>query len=268
MKILNLVHVGSFALICIIASSAQGQSNLLINGSFELGNTGFSSDYTYSHNHAGMLSEGDYDIVSNPYLTHSLATSFGDHTSGTGLMFVVNGGNNPAQIIWSETVNVATNTTYALSGWSASWSGGGFEATPGTLVFYVNGIQQGNPVEVPQANATWQSFTTLWNSQSATQAVVEIHDLLTSEYGNDFTLDDLSFAELSTNLTTAATIYNSVEINWGSISNKTYQIQWSPSLPASNWFNLGNPVTAVSTNSSVWDRVTSGARFYRVLVFQ
>ena len=247
---------------------AQGQLNLIVNGNFDLGNTGFTSGYTYSH--GNIQPAGTYDVISNPHNSHPLATSFGDHTTGTGLMLAVNGGSNPAQIVWSETMNVTTNSTYALSGWGASWGGsGGVDTSAAQLVFYINGIQQGSPVQIPAQNATWQSFTTLWNSQSSTQAVIEIRDLVTVAGGNDFALDDLNFATLNTNSTiTAAAIYRSVEINWASTSNVTYQVQWTPSLPAANWFNLGNPVTAVSTNTSTWDRVASGARFYRVLVFQ
>jgi hypothetical protein len=180
---------------------------------------------------------------------------------------IVNGANNPAQIVWSETINVATNTLYSLSGWARD-PDVGTDPAPPDLVFTVNGTQLGNPVLILSSNTGWQSFTTTWNSQSSTQAVVQIADLNTIAVGNDFCLDDLVFAPLSTNSLSSVSIYRSVEINWSSTSNSAYQVQWTSSLPATNWFNLGNPVTAVGTNTSVWDRVGWGNRFYQVLNFR
>ena len=67
--------------------SAEG-SNLLFNGDFELGNTGFGSDYTYLSTQS-FLDNGHYAIGTNPSLYHWAAASFGDHTTGSG--FSVNG---------------------------------------------------------------------------------------------------------------------------------------------------------------------------------
>jgi|SRR5579871_1781708 len=251
--------------------NSKAQTNLLNNGAFELGNIGFLSDYTNSP--GDIIPAGTYDVVSNPHNDHPDATSFGDHTTGTGLMLAVNGGSDPQQIVWSETISVATNKTYFLSGWGASWGGGngvgvGTDPSPAQLVFSVNGTQIGNAVTIPALNGGWQSFTAIWNSQGATQAVIQIRDLNSVGLGNDFALDDLIFAPLATNSISPSTIYNSVEINWASTPGIKYQVQWTPSLPSSNWFNLGNPIAAISTNTSVWDRTSPGARFYRVLVFQ
>jgi hypothetical protein len=258
------VWLACVTFICLLGPPAMGQSNLLVNGNFSLGNTGFTSQYTYL---PGTSAAGAFDVGSNPQSDNAGWVSMGDHTTGTGLMLIVNGGANPAQIVWSETVNVTPNTSYALSGWAADIFSGTDPAPP-NLTFTINGVQVGNPVQIQPSNFVWQSFTTLWNSQSSTQAVIDVVDLTTIAYGNDFALDDLVFAPLSTNSTTLASIYRSVEINWSSISNVTYQVQWTPSLPASNWFNLGNPVTAIGTNTSVWDRVGWGQRFYQVLNFQ
>jgi len=247
--------------------SVHGQLNLFVNGNFQSGNTGFTSGYVYSS--GNLFSAGTYDIVANPLPDHPDGTwvSMGDHTTGTGLMLVVNGGANPNQFIWSETVNVASNTIYALSGWAADVDVG-TDTAPPNLVFTINGVQLGTPVLVPGSSSGWQSFTTLWNSQSSTQAVVQISDLTTQYFGNDFALDDLLFAAVSTNSANEFAIYRSVEINWNSQANSVYQIQWTPSLPAVDWFNLGNPVTAVGTNTSVWDRVAFGTRFYRILSYK
>ena len=265
MKSLQSAGAVSFVWSCILASSVCAQNNLLTNGNFELGNTGFSSGYTNSP--GNITAQGTYDVVANPHNDHPSAASFPDHTTGSGLMLAVNGGADPAQVVWSETIQVVPNRPYELSGWGASW-GGRVDPAPARLAFYINGVQEGPLVQLPATSGIWQNFTSQWNSQSSTQAVIEIHDLTTDGGGNDFSLDDLIFAPLATNSTLTVNIYNSVEISWDSVSNKAYQVQWTASLPGSNWFNLGAAVSAVSTNSSVWDRASSGARFYRVLAFE
>lgn len=63
-------------------------NNLIANPSFSLGNTGFTSSYTYTTN---LWPEGTYYIGANPTTYHSSFASCGDHTTGTGLMMIVNG---------------------------------------------------------------------------------------------------------------------------------------------------------------------------------
>src|SRR5262245_56943309 len=70
--------------------------NLITNGDFALAITGFTSGYTYSP--GNILDPGTYDVVDNP--AHSRpndneSASYGDHTSGTGLMLAVNGTLDP-----------------------------------------------------------------------------------------------------------------------------------------------------------------------------
>jgi hypothetical protein len=89
---------------CLCQAAALGQ-NLLVNGSFEAGNTGFTGDYTFASTGSGS---GHYDIVRNPRDSHGGAASFGDHTSGTGLMLVANGASDTNRAFWRQTVSQQT----------------------------------------------------------------------------------------------------------------------------------------------------------------
>ena len=91
---------------------------LLVNGDFELGNTGFSTDYIYSP--GDVTPEGTYTVDTNPLANHPLFSPCGDHTTGTGNMMIVNGSVQPNRIVWSETVTVLPNRTYDFSGWATS----------------------------------------------------------------------------------------------------------------------------------------------------
>ena len=63
-----------------------------------------------------------------------------------------------------------------------------------------------------------------------------------------------------------ARIDPAVGISWTSLSNVQYQVQFSTVLATNSWTNLGPPVLATNTNSTVFDQQGSGPKkFYRVL---
>lgn len=174
----------------------NAQSQLLTNGNFELGNTGFVGTYVHSPN--DIVGARTYDVTTDPHLGNSNAFSYGDHTTGSGLMLAVNGSTNASDYAWSETVTVFPNTTYEFSGWVSSWgniTGHGVDTNPPVLRILINGQPQGSDIQVTPTNGQWQSFSIFWNSQSSTQAVIEIHDENTAVSGNDYALDDLIFME-------------------------------------------------------------------------
>src|SRR6186997_955164 len=88
-------------------SKGKAQSagpNLIVNGDFEAGNTGFTTSYIYTP--ADIYNTGTYDVLTNPRNAHKYATSYGDHTSGGGKMMALNGSTVAGSIAWSQTVAV------------------------------------------------------------------------------------------------------------------------------------------------------------------
>ncbi|MBL0035424.1 MAG: gliding motility-associated C-terminal domain-containing protein [Flavobacteriales bacterium] len=172
----------------------QNNANQIQNGDFTQGATAFSSDYvpgtggTY-----GLLStEGQYATATDPGLTHNMFNSFGDHTTGTGNMLVVNGASVPGQNIWCQTVNVQPGTSYAFSAWLASV----VVSSPAQLVFSVNGQIIGAPLLASATVGQWLPFYSLWNSGVNTSATLCIVNQNTATSGNDFALDDITFNAL------------------------------------------------------------------------
>ncbi len=116
---------------------------------------------------------------------------------------IVNGFPNgsPQPIVWQETVNVLPNTTYYFSAWAMSLNSAGPFAS---LRFDVNGTQTGLTATLGSgvnnnSNNGWVRFYGTWTSgPTTTSAVISIVDLQTAPGGNDFGLDDISFATLST----------------------------------------------------------------------
>ena len=166
-------------------------NNLVTNGDFSAGNTGFASDYTFN---PGNNPEGAYFVGTNPSDWNQVAPNpCGDHTSGSGNMMMVNGHFLQSNVmVWSETVKVQPNSNYAFSTWVQSL----LYLNPATLQFYINGLPLGSPFTASGTSCQWQQFFTIWNSGSSTTATIRIVDLNMNWAGNDFALDDISLGQL------------------------------------------------------------------------
>jgi len=166
--------------------------NLITNGDFESGNTGFTSDYTYMP--GNLVPEGVYDVLANPQDDHPGFAPCPDHTSGSGNMMVVNGSGTPNQNVWCQTVNVQPNTQYAFSAWVTTV----VAASPALLQFSINGNTIGPIFNAPNSNCNWVNFYQIWNSGGNSTATICIVNQNTVLGGNDFALDDIVFSPVCT----------------------------------------------------------------------
>jgi hypothetical protein len=170
------------------------QTNLLTNGDFSQGNIGFRSEYTYS---ATDCTPGEYySIGTNPYSCNGSAPSFGDHTTGTGLMMIVNGAQTPGLVAWEETVSVLPGKSYFFRGWVADWGNDNGPQEPARLMVIINDLTISTVIPDTR-DGHWSPFNVQWESQSSTSAKIQIVDADLAWYQNDFALDDLSFATTS-----------------------------------------------------------------------
>lgn len=197
---------------CVASAQASIAQELVVNGDFSSGNTGFTSAYTWRDNSVpnNMYPENTYTVHWNPNYTHG--NFWGrDHTTNTGNMLIVNGsGTTPPPEVWQTTVNVQPNTDYYFSAWAISLNSVGPYAN---LQFKVNGVQLGSttgPLPARSNNNNppynWKRFYGSWNSGANTTATVTIIDLETATGGNDFGLDDISFGTLSTFVTLTSSV--------------------------------------------------------------
>lgn len=165
--------------------------NLIFNGSFEAGNSGFSSEYIYSP--GSIYAEGTYAVVSDANTVHSNFFCDEDHTTGYGLFMAVNGSGVPNVQVWYLNLpSITPNTDYEFSTWITSLH----PANPATLQFSINGVLLGNPFQAYSSTCDWYQFFEVWNSGSNTSASISIVNQNTFLSGNDFALDDISFAEV------------------------------------------------------------------------
>jgi hypothetical protein len=186
-----------FVPLLLFLVQAAPASPILTNGDFSQGNTGFSSQYTYSPD--SLVPGSVYAVTTDPHSLHPGAISFGGPTTGTGNMLAVNGSPTPGTEVWSETVSVTPNTTYTFTGSVASWGrGAGFADTtdpsPAVLSLSANNTAVGTVFSPLAQDGQWIGFSRTWNSGNSTSVTLSIVDLNTDLVGNDFVLTNLAFA--------------------------------------------------------------------------
>lgn len=200
MKLAGLLATAALAV--SIPTAASAADNLVLNGDFEAGNTGFTSDYAYSP--GGNGTEAQYTVRSDPYPWNPYFISVADHTSGVGQqMFVGNGAPTAGQIVWQSPViaiasltdyffeafvmNVCCNTGYPgansdpLLTFSVSLDGG---ARQDLATLGLDGSEAG----------VWKGLSSTFNSGAATNAQLYLINANTIRAGNDFAVDDISLS--------------------------------------------------------------------------
>lgn len=190
---INVLAPGTY----IVDASTQ-MGNIVQHGDFEGGTTTTANNFTTGYVPGtggtwGLLSTGGQCAIStNPALTHTNFVNCGNHTTGTGNMFIANGSWNAGTVVWSQTVNVTPGTDYLFSFWATN-----VVNNPNTsdLQLYINNVPIG-PVNTTTTSCTWLQISDVWNSGGATSAVLEIINQSTAASGNDFAIDDISFGPI------------------------------------------------------------------------
>jgi gliding motility-associated-like protein len=167
----------------------------VLNGDFESGNASFTSEYLL--NNVDLYTEGQYTVGDNPSDYHTNWAACGDHTSGNGNMMIINGDSIDNVRVWETSITVDPNTLYAFSAWiqnthlistnSLGWP---------LLQFSISGNNLPGYLQTWDTTCIWYRFYTLWNSGTNTTADISIVNKHLVKLGNDFALDDISFAPL------------------------------------------------------------------------
>lgn len=181
-----------FVLAAMMSFANGASASLLFNGDFELGNTGFLSQYTYAYSPTGA--EGHYVVAANTRALHPGATEYGDHSSGTGQMLSANGATAGNRYVWSQEVSLVGGKTYQFSGWATSWGhfGDGIDVDPARLALFVDDTRVDKEFVVEKTNGRWTMFQFEFESGLATNVNLKLFNLNTAGAPNDFSIDDLS----------------------------------------------------------------------------
>jgi gliding motility-associated-like protein len=163
---------------------------LVINGDFAAGNTGFTSGMNYSTNY----SPGNYYVGAMWF--SNLFPGLTDHTPTTDNMFMHIDGASPATMLWEEAnLPVQPNTNYTFEFWASRAD----QVQPIFDIYFVGNVTGIiNPATLNGVPYTgtwmWDPYgVAVWNSGANTSVTLRVINLQTNSFGNDFGLDDFSF---------------------------------------------------------------------------
>ncbi|MEI6241115.1 MAG: PEP-CTERM sorting domain-containing protein [Planctomycetia bacterium] len=189
------------AFMAALASHA-GATNLIVNGDFQSGNTGFTSDYSYNTlNPEPELVEGAYSVVEKAGGVHfAWLDDFYDHTLGTssGRYFVANASSDTDLAVWqSNSITVSqANTPYRFEAWISKIYQ--FESNPPQLAFQIgdgtNWTNLGSTASLDEVNPGEWLFTYADGQFAAAGTYyVRLKNANGGDGGNDLGLDDIYF---------------------------------------------------------------------------
>lgn len=173
----------ALAALLSMTGAAANAASVLINGDFESGAVGFTSDYVET---ASNGTAGEYAITTLASSWNGAFANLSDHTSGSGNMMALNGGTTAGAVVWSQTVNVVANTEYEFSGWIA-----GLFGSANTIALEIGTDNLGSVSTT--TSSVWENFGFTWFSGANTSITISLLQVSTAFLGNDYALDDLSF---------------------------------------------------------------------------
>jgi len=164
------------------ASYATG--NLVTNGNFSAGNTGFSTQFAYNTN---LNADGTYYVATNAATHHPQFIG-----TGNGQFLMVNAGwEQPGWNFWCQTVPVCPGQTYTLSYRGVSLA----SQNPPLLTLFVNNDWTYQDQQLGVGQNQWQTYNTTWTAPSGVTSA-EFCLRISSGWGvgNDFGIDDISIS--------------------------------------------------------------------------
>lgn len=220
----------------------------MANSDFSLGNTGFTSQYTYEADldqHIECWNEGTYSIVPCAYDVHPSWSHNTKAVGGSGDFMVINGNKTANIKVWEENITVTPNTTYYFTTWVSSVH----PLNPAQLQFLVGNLTIGSIFSAsPDTNNVWLQFYATWNSGVHTTADISIINKNTIANGNDFGLDDIYFVPCTLSLPIDLLTF---QVNC--IENEGVQIYWATASESNNaFFTIEG-----STDASNWEVLTT-----------
>lgn len=254
MKIRLILWLGLLLVATVLKAQCPGNTiadtiNLVFNGDFEQGNTGFTSQYAYCNTANCLWPEATYAVGTNASFFHNNFVGV-DHTTGSGNFMIVNGSSQPNTNVWCQTINVTPNTTYQFSAWVQSC----VTSNPAILQFRINGSLIGSSFTAPGSLNQWAQFYSTWNSGTSTTATICIVNQNTATSGNDFGLDDIVFTACIPCQISQATAIGDTTVCPGApvtllaTADTPATFTWSPASTLSNP-NLASPVATTNTTT-------------------
>jgi hypothetical protein len=202
---MRFVSVAAFLAVSALAVPAAA-ANLVANGDFEAGLSGFASNYTAVDpaltNGGSMYPEGAYTVGNNAISYHNLWASVAGQ-GGAGRYLIVNGATSPT-LLWEQTVGgVAAGSSYFFEAFAANIccnANYGGANTPSTITFQAvqnNVVTTLNTFTTSTTAGLWQGFSNSYTALTNAPVTLRLINASTEFGGNDFGVDTISFSQTS-----------------------------------------------------------------------
>ena len=198
-------------------------NDLIVNGDFSAGNTGFTSDLISLNS----CSAGTYLVTSNANQKCNLFYTLYDFPNRNGNFLVIDGDGFQPKDVWKETVSVTAGKTYLFSFWvTPSISNNFWRAN---LELIIDGTSQliinGQNLQYP-----WNNFPVFWQSNTTGNIQIVIRQTNFGFAGYDCGIDKIEFKECipdplvtwTMSLATICTSHEAIQLTGGSPSGGTY----------------------------------------------
>jgi hypothetical protein len=196
-----------------VVSSPISNAEMVVNGDFSQGNTGFTSQYTFEP--LTNTGSGGYFVGGNAnHWNPNMSSACTDHTGGVDSnMLIANGALTQAVPVWCQTFSVYPNVDYNLSCYIAELHNQNYPV----IQWMVNGVRQGGGQRVFYIfPCPWSQYQITWNSGVNTSATFCLIDTNIQGNGNDFIIDDISITASGTiRDTVVVTVVNAPTVDLG-----------------------------------------------------
>ena len=184
------------AALAVNAGAAHAATNLVVNGDFSDGNTGFTSSYRYvAPKDRALMPEAVYTVAADPRSVHPYWVSLPKDNP----MLIVNGATRAGAAVWQEAVATVAGQAYSFT--ASAMDVCCNKAHPGTyapseLLFEISSddfatfhtlanIDTAPPGDAGQFQTATATFIATGEME------IRVVDALTGRVGNDFALDDI-----------------------------------------------------------------------------
>jgi hypothetical protein len=178
-------------------------NNLVRNGDFEAGFTGFQTKYNYL-DPAGATGSGPRKLLpfTNPaqgkftindyvfkpdWETWSNCKGRG----GTGKFLYADGATQADQFLWKQNISVLAGKQYEFSAWFTNIYTESDNNNLPRPIIYIDGVP--TSITMQKTTCLWQKVSTLWTAPTTGTITITVDELSRGNGGNDFAIDDIAF---------------------------------------------------------------------------
>ncbi|MEL6863277.1 MAG: gliding motility-associated C-terminal domain-containing protein [Bacteroidota bacterium] len=182
----------------VLHTQVRAPDNLVTNGGFEQGDTGFDTPLNYWYgplSGTGGFSPNEYVIGMNPNEANPGFADCLDRTTGTTYnMLLIDAPilPNGTAKLWCQTIDVELGHQYELSAWAINV----FDIGPAVLQFEVADSLIGPAITPAVDDCDWELMQTNWiaDQTGAVEICIVCHDPI--RHGHDPAIDDISIYEI------------------------------------------------------------------------